>query len=156
MKVIAPDGATWIVRRRWMEWGPHWPYTWRSRKKSRRNDDAKGWSWLDFLDFDEFSLIILAVVGAIFVLIFFVLPALIFILQLLIFITLLAVTLFLRTLLRRPWTVEAIRTGPDPRRMDWEVVGWWRSRRVIAEIAQSISLGHRRIQPDGATQAKET
>ena len=61
----------------------------------------------------------------------------------------LALTVVLRVIFRRPWIVEAGRAD-GMGRMQWAVVGWRRSGRVIAEVAQSISVGHGTMQPEGA------
>jgi hypothetical protein len=100
-------------------------------------------------DLGDFILSLIAIV-VLAVLVFFVLPALVFLVQLVIFLVLLCVTLLLRILFRRPWIVDAIREGDASRRLEWDVVGWWRGRQVMVEIAQGISHGHSHIQPAGA------
>jgi hypothetical protein len=116
----------------------------------KRDDRPRWWPWVDFLLFDEVGVAILFAVGAFLLLIFFVLPALLFVLQVLIFLALVAVSVLGRILLRRPWKIEAVRMGDPPQRLEWAVVGWLRSRRVLGEIAQSLSNGHRFIEPEGA------
>jgi len=119
------------------------------RKRVRTHEEPSSGA-LDFLDLlDELVIVLLVAAAVIALLIFFVLPALLFVLQLLIFFALLFLTVFLRVVLHRPWIVEAFRVdGRD--RKEWAVMGWWRSRRVIDEVAQGISLGHRLIEPEGA------
>jgi hypothetical protein len=106
--------------------------------------------WLDLLWLDELGLAILATVGVFLLIVFIILPAVVFVFQLVVFVAVLALSVFLRVLLRRPWTVEAVSVQPEGERRTWAVVGWRRSRRVIAEVGQGIALGHRFIEPEGA------
>ena len=148
-KVQSPDGGAWLIRRRWVKWRPRWPWRRRQTHQAPAEKDSQWESWdlLELLD-PEAILVGLLALAWLF-LIFVVLPGLFLLLQMLIFVVVAGFTIFMRVLLRRPWIVEAIRVdGKD--RKEWAVVGWWRSRLVIAEVAQGISLGHRLIQPDGA------
>lgn len=155
-RVQSPDGATWIVRRRWVSWRPRW--LWRRRRKRGASSESRApgdsaWSAIDFLDLpdlDWLAVIAVAIVALV-IFVFFVLPALFFLLQLLIFLVLLGATIVLRVVLRRPWVIDAAPLGADIPKMQWAVVGWWRSRRVIAEVAQALELGQRHIEPEGAT-----
>jgi hypothetical protein len=147
-KVKSPDGGDWVVRRRWMKWRPQWP--WELQRKPRKDPDKAGLGWLDLLWLDELGLAILATVGVFLLIVFIILPAVVFVFQLVVFVAVLALSVFLRVLLRRPWTVEAVSVQPEGERRTWAVVGWRRSRRVIAEVGQGIALGHRFIEPEGA------
>jgi hypothetical protein len=150
MKVTAPDGSTWMVRRRWLAWSPRWPNRPRRIKRSgEKREKGDRWSWLD-LPIDELSLVIVLVLAVFLILIIFVLPALIFVLQVLVFLVLAGLAVAGRVLLRRPWKIEAVRAGDPPQKLEWEVVGFWRSRRVLREIAQGLSMGHRFIEPEGS------
>jgi hypothetical protein len=115
--------------------------------RSRGTDT--GLDWLHpIADFDvEGVLVVLVAILGLALLIFFVIPALIFLVELVLFIVAAALVAALRSILRRPWVVEAVREGPDPAIMRWKVVGFFRSRRVIDEIAQALELGQRAIEP---------
>jgi hypothetical protein len=82
--------------------------------------------------------------------VFFVLPALILLVELLLFLVLLAIVAAVRSILRRPWTVEAVREGPEPSAKRWGVIGLRRSRRVVGEIADALERGAAVIEPADA------
>lgn len=96
--------------------------------------DGPGWLWIP-----------VAIVGLA-ILIFFVIPALIFVAELVLFLVIASLLVFVNSLFRRPWIVEAARGGPERRIMRWKVVGLLRSRRVMGEIAEALAQGHRLIE----------
>ncbi len=46
-----------------------------------------------------------------------------------------------RTLLGRPWIVQAKPLASDARVLSWRVVGWRRSSRLIEEISTALGAG---------------
>jgi hypothetical protein len=45
-----------------------------------------------------------------------------------------------RVLFRRPWIVEAVSEGGERHR--WRVVGWFRSRELVADVASALAHGN--------------
>jgi hypothetical protein len=143
-RVVAPDGGTWVIRRHWIARPP-------SLRRLLRPTNLRDWKvpkWMeasaDLLD--EGFLVVLAVVGILALLVFFLIPALIFVVELVLFVALASLVLFVNSLFRRPWIVEAVQEQPVRRVMRWRVVGFLSSRRAIAEIAQALSQGQRHIE----------
>jgi hypothetical protein len=70
-----------------------------------------------------------------------VVPLLLFGIELILLGLLVATGIVGRTLLGRPWVVQAIPLGDKADILSWPVVGWRRSARVIEEVAASIEAG---------------
>jgi hypothetical protein len=71
--------------------------------------------------------------------ILFVLPVFIFIVEVLIVVVVMVGAIAIRTLFRRPWLVDAV--ADDGARDTWKVVGYFRSRTVVDEIARLLTIG---------------
>jgi hypothetical protein len=131
------EGRTWTVRRRWL---PAYAHTarkrWRWGQIGRRASGS-----LEVVEIDSAILLAIALV-AVFAIAFVALPLLIDAV-----IVVLAVLLggIVRTVFRRPWTVEAV-SGET--RLTRPVVGWLASGRARTEWAEE--LRHGRGQERGA------
>lgn len=140
--VVDPDGVEWRITRTWTDWSPRDAWT-RSRKRGKAMIDApNGWGdW--FSAFDSTDLWAgLAVVGAILAAALIVIPILLFGLELILVGIVLAIGLMARITLGRPWTIEARTVNLEPPRvLEWQVAGWHRSARLLAQIAAQISKG---------------
>jgi len=150
--VTTPDGATWDVR---VVWQPRWRALarrfggWRRRRKG---ENGGGGSGLDGLDIpggsDDLAALVLVIIGLIlFGLLFWflLLPLLLLLVDVVVVILLLALAIPVRVLLRRPWTVEASRRGPDgesTETVSTHVVGWRNALRARDEIADKLRAGY--------------
>jgi cobalamin biosynthesis protein CobD/CbiB len=146
-EVVDPAGNRWVVRRRWT---PRWARVdvgKRFRKFHRRGTKApkqrrkRWWDNIDGdipLDFDGI-VVVLALIVALLILWFAVIPLLLVLFDVLIVIVLFLVGLATRVLLRRPWTVVA--TRHDGAEIQREVVGWRASRDEIAALRHEIERG---------------
>ena len=147
-----PKGREWRVSVRMIPWGVRWRgpggrKSEKSKSASGSVDDRVRWyDWMPTPDvgglFDEgFSgfLIAVGVIAAIVMAVLFVLPAFIFLVEVLIILLLMASAIAIRTLFRRPWLVDAV--ADDGRHNTWKVVGYFRSRAVVDEIARLLTLG---------------
>lgn len=148
--VVAPDGATWTVRRHWVARPPRVRWLLHPRKLA----GVVEWLEVPFDDVPGLLWITLAILGLA-ILIFFVIPALIFLVELLLFVGVVSLLVSVNSLFRRAWIVEALREEPERQAMRWRVVGFMRSRRVIEEIAQALQQGQRTIVPLEAERLEE-
>ncbi len=131
--VTTPDGAQWQVARVWTERKmPSW------RKISL---DGGGFEWLAPDSAAESPIAWLALVIATIVALVVLIPLLLFGLELLLLGILVAAAILVRTLHRRPWLVRARPVAGGGSELAWRVVGWRRSRRVIEEVAATLSGG---------------
>ena len=127
VKVVAPDGRDWTVRRLW--------FPRLRRRGDSRGDGALDGFWAGGYADDLATALVGVVAGlAIAVAVVFLLPYVFLVLELLV---LPAVVLY-RILFRKPWTIEA---RSDGERRTWKVVGWRDSRRAVGEIARAIERG---------------
>ena len=160
--VRTPSGEAWNVRRCWVakrsvRWQGRSPLRRRHRRDQlgrRRDDDRRAdrSDWLEGLDFLHWSdgdnplAALLGVVAVILVALlgwFLLVPLLLLVFDVAVLILLTIAGIAARTLLRRPWEIEAI--APDGTSLTWQVVGWQRSRRAIAAVTRALGQG--RIPP---------
>ena len=148
--VIAPDGRTWRVGRRWFgkrirlrgEDRPDRPDLSDGPDLSEGFD---GSSLGDFFSFDDITPagilagLAIAVAAAFAVLVVW--PVVVLAIELVLLLVVAAATLAGRILFRRPWTVEARTQSPTRRVREWEVVGWRRSSALIDEICTGLADG---------------
>lgn len=138
--VTAPDGTRWRVRRRWLDRPAPKPWTRWRRQRAHRDDGAdvgsRGVEAL--LDGIDSLALAAAVVAALALVVFVLLPLLGIALELAIVLALLASAVFGRVVLRRPWTIEAVGVEDAGRRSAFAVTGWRRSRRALAALAAAI------------------
>jgi hypothetical protein len=127
VKVVAADGSTWRVRRRWLPW----------RRRVRDVPDAP--FDIGTLGDDPISMVLLAI-GLILLL-----PALVVLVvlvgELLLLLLLLPLAVVGRGLIGLPWTIEVVRE----RRLQYteRVRGWGNAGRRIDDLATALRLGHR-------------
>jgi hypothetical protein len=140
--VTAPDGSEWEVRRRWMNRQAPRPF--RGRQRARAGDKA---AWLDLPPVDLSGpdgfltgiLVGVAAAAVIALFVFVILPLLGIALEFALLIVLFASGVFGRVFLRRPWTIEAVRTDGSGDKAAFAVVGWRRSRRAIDDLKTGIA-----------------
>lgn len=148
-EVVAPEGRRWIVQRRLVPWRVRW----RGWKRRSSRDDG---SWrdmvgelFDFLSWgdDVFAAIgfAIALVVGVALLVLFVVPVAVLLVEVLLVVVLVAAGGVARTLLGRPWIVEARTRGTSEHVETWEVRGWRRSREAVDEIADALEAGQREI-----------
>lgn len=137
--VRAPSGQEWHVGRRWIKRRiPHW------RKvrigKVSAGDAAEVLTIPDFGGLDDIGAAIL-IVAAAFVVAIVVVPLLLFGIELIALGLVVAAGIVGRTLLGRPWVVQATPSDDRVHVLTWRVVGWRRSAHLIAEVATSLETG---------------
>jgi hypothetical protein len=142
-RVQAPDGRTWVVRRRWAPWlgreTPWQRFHRRFRQTVRRADLADVGDAGCLVDVGEGLVVGILVVLAVLLAAFVVLPLVVALVELVGLLLLLALAVPARVVLRRPWTVEA-RAG-DGGLLRWRVSGWRASGERCAEVAQLLASG---------------
>lgn len=89
---------------------------------------------------DDLGATVLVLLAAVVVAIV-VIPLLLFGIELIALGLLVAAGIVGRTLLGRPWIVRATPRDPEAEELNWRVVGWRRSSRLIEEVAASLSAG---------------
>jgi hypothetical protein len=157
-----PDGTAWTVR---VVWQPRWKALarrfggWRRKRRDSSSlldgvdvptgggggGHHGGGGVLDSL-FDDIVIAIVVIIGLVVAGALFwwvLLPLLLLALDAIVVVVLLALAIPARVLLRRPWTVEAVRRAAGGG--EWfatEVVGWREALRTRDEIADKIRLGY--------------
>lgn len=141
--VVAPDGRTWVVQRRWVPrlgaeslWGR---FHRRFRQTMRRAGDAADIDpgCLDVIG--EGLVAAIAIILTVLLVIFVVVPLLVAVVDVAVVVLLALVGLAGRVLFRRPWTVEA--RASDRSRLVWRVVGWRASGEQVARAAEHLAAG---------------
>jgi hypothetical protein len=138
--VRTPAGVEWGVGRRWISRRlPRW------RKvrvgKPREGDVAEAVLTIpDPGGLDDIGAAILVFVALV-VVVFVVVPLLLFGVELIILGLVLAASIAGRTLLGRPWIIQAGPVDGDAQVMAWKVRGLRRSARVIGEVAVALEAG---------------
>jgi hypothetical protein len=94
----------------------------------------------DFGGLDDLGVAVLALL-AIVVVAIVVVPLLLFGIELILLGLLVATGIVGRTLLGRPWIVQATPLTAEAEKLSWRVVGWRRSTRLIDEVAASLGAG---------------
>jgi hypothetical protein len=134
-RITGPDGRKWTLGRRWLPRRKRF-------KKADLGDVGPDGGFLDIGgdDLGIFAVIIAVIVG-LFVAVFVVLllfNVFALALELLILIVVALAGVISRVVFRRPWIVFA-RHGDT--RLEWPVVGYFNSRRKLAEIGGQLALG---------------
>lgn len=137
-RVRTPTGEEWRVGRRWANRPmPRWRKLRRPRLSGEGAADAI-FSVPDSLDDLGLALLLLAAAAALVVV---VVPLLLFGVELIALGLLIALGIAGRTLLRRPWIVQAAPLEQGAAGLSWQVSGWRRANRLIDEVASSLSAG---------------
>jgi hypothetical protein len=151
-EVVAPDGRTWRVARRWTRRRVRW-----RRVREKREGEGRWWEALDFLDVFHLADLhpALAIVGVVVLVLLalgigvvFVVPLLLALVDVLVIAAVLLVGAVARTLLGRPWEVEARTVGTPAEERTWRVRGWRASARAVEQVAQGFELGQRDPAPE--------
>ncbi len=121
LKVTEPDGTRWRVGRRWLPWRP-------------RPRNTMDWMPLDGTDLA--SLVVGLVLAVVLIV---VLGIVLLAIELIVALLFVVVVLFLRFVLGRPWTIEAV--GEDGRRIRKQVAGWRDSGDEVQRLADQITRG---------------
>lgn len=135
-----PAGMEWRVGRRWISRGlPHWR---KVRFGKRRAGEAAEAVFMlpDVEGFDDIGAAVLVLV-AVAVIAIVVVPLLLFGIELIVLGLVIAAGIIGRTLLGRPWVVQAVPVDGDAQVLAWRVCGWRRSARVIEEVIAALDAG---------------
>jgi hypothetical protein len=135
-RVVAPDGVEWRVGRRWSTRRFGW--TW--KRRGIASDALSGLGQgVGGVDFQGGALVVVAALVAALILI----PLLFFGVELIILGALLAAGVVSRVLLRQPWVIEARSSDPltSVRQLEWRVIGWRKSRRLIDQVVSELAAG---------------
>ena len=140
-EVTAPDGRTWIVRRRLAPrlgsdtlWGR---FRGRFRRTLDRVEDVPDLGCLDAIG-EGVTGVVVAIV-LVLLAIFVLLPLLVAVVDVLIVLLAVAVGIVIRIVLRRPWVVEA--RADDGTAHCWRVVGWRASGARVLELSEHLQAG---------------
>jgi hypothetical protein len=98
------------------------------------------WFMPDFGGLDDIGIALLIVVAVVAVAVI-VIPLLLFGVELIILGLVVAAGIVGRSLLGRPWIVQAIPVEDPAGVLVWRVIGWRRSARLIDEVAGSLGAG---------------
>jgi hypothetical protein len=135
-RVIAPDGVEWRVGRRW----PTRRFGWAWKRRGIASEAISGLGQgIGGVDLQGGALV---VVGALAVLLILI-PLLFFGLELIVLGALLAAGVAARVVLRQPWLIQARSSDPltAGRRLEWRVVGWRKSHKLIQEVVSDLAAG---------------
>ena len=138
--MTAPDGRTWLVRRRWVPRLGAESLGGRLRRRFGRTvkrGEHVDLGWLEL--FGEHLAVLAAAIAIGLVLVFFVVPLLVALVDVLILLLLALLGLLARIALRRPWIVEA--RSADGTELRWRVVGWGASGEHCDEVALLLQSG---------------
>jgi hypothetical protein len=116
---------------------------WRKARigKTRAGDAAEAiFTVPDIGGLDDLGVAVLVLL-ALMVVAVVVIPLLLFGMELILLGLVVAVGILGRTLLGRPWIVQATPLVADAQELSWRVVGWRRSTRLIEEVCASLSAG---------------
>jgi hypothetical protein len=149
MRVRAPDGKTWVVRRRWMPKRP------RFRNSTDLEDLTVGSRLstgiptdfaIGFGELGPIGVVVGLVVGIAAALLFatFIVPILAFTVELVIVALLFLTGAIGRLVLGRPWRVEAVTTSRPRERREIQVAGLRASAQAVKNLAKDLEAGHQR------------
>jgi hypothetical protein len=135
-RVAAPDGAEWLVGRRWTSRSLDW-----RRPRELASESLSGLGLPDVPAVDSAQGLLLIMLAAILVLLL--VPILFFGVELVVVGGLLAAGVASRVLLRQPWVIEArtVASSGTERRLEWQVRGWRRSSRLLKAVVSDLSAG---------------
>jgi hypothetical protein len=133
--IQTPSGEEWRVGRRWLTRGlPRW------RKVPAGKATAEALSMPDAGGPGDLAATMLIAVGAMVVAVI-VIPLLLFGIELVVLGFLVAAAILGRSLLGRPWIVQARPLSDGAHLLTWKVSGWRRSGTLIDEVAVALASG---------------
>lgn len=124
-------------------WGARRMPRWRKARigKTRAGDAAEAiFTVPDLGGLDDLGMVVLVLLALVVVAVV-VVPLLLFGIELILLGLVVAAGILGRTLLGRPWIVQAMPLASDAQEQSWRVVGWRRSARLIEEVCASLSAG---------------
>jgi hypothetical protein len=128
---------------------------WRRWKRKERRLDSRWWDVIELpFDLGEVPIalavvgVVLAVIAIVLLATFFVVPLLLALVDVLVIAAVLLVGAGARTLLGRPWEIEARTVGTPAEERTWRVRGWRASARAVDQVAQGFELGQRDPAPE--------
>jgi hypothetical protein len=118
--------------------------------REKRAGDGRWWEALDVLDVFHLADLhpALAVIGLVVLVLLaagvgvvFVVPLLLALFDVLVIAAVVVTGAVARTLLGRPWEVEARTAGPPPEERSWRLRGWRASDRAVEQVARGLERG---------------
>lgn len=145
-EVDGPDGTAWVVRRRWTGRRSHETVLGRARRRihdtlARERDIAEHLDPGCLPDVAESLETVVIAVAVVLLLVFVVIPLLAVVIDLAVLAVAAVIAATLRTLLRRPWTIEARRGDGAGVPLVWRVKGWRASGRFSHDVAGALARG---------------
>jgi hypothetical protein len=141
--VRAPDGQTWVVRRRWTPRIGDDSIWSRLRRRSQRSakhaDTAGGYSLFSAFVVDDFAVVVRWVVIVVVATLLIVLSAFAAVVEVALLTLLVIAGVVSRVLLDRPWTIEAV--PDDGASLAWLESGWRASTDRRDHIATLLEAG---------------
>ncbi|HYJ66778.1 MAG TPA: hypothetical protein VEX15_03870 [Nocardioidaceae bacterium] len=145
-RVRAPDGRSWVVRRRWMPrlgagtaWSRLRGRSRRSRRSTKHAETAGDVSLFTAFIVDDFAVVVRWVVIVVVATLLIVLSAFAAIVEVALLVLLVLVGILTRFLLDRPWTIEA--TPDDGEALKWQATGWRSSAERLSQVATLLESG---------------
>jgi hypothetical protein len=138
---MAPDGGSWLVRRRWLDRSlPGLGKRFRAGRKKGLEEDVVDGLWNVDIDGGWAGI---AVAAALLLIVFVLLPLLGVALELIALIFVLCSGVVGRVVLGRPWTVEAVERDGRHQSVSFPVKGWRRAGEAATGLAREIAAGGR-------------
>jgi hypothetical protein len=141
--VRAPDGRSWVVRRRWMPRvgaGTAWSrLNRRSRRSTKHAETVGDVSLFSAFVVDDFAVVVRWVVIVVVATLLIVVSAFAAVVEIALLAILLLIGILTRILLDRPWTIEA--TPDEGEALKWQATGWRASTERLDQIATLLESG---------------
>jgi hypothetical protein len=141
--VRAPDGRSWVVRRRWMPRvgaGTAWSrLSRRSRRSTKHAETVGDVSLFSAFVVDDFAVVVRWVVIVVVATLLIVVSAFAAVVEIALLALLLLIGILSRILLDRPWTIEA--TPDEGPALRWQATGWRASSERLNQIATLLESG---------------
>jgi len=140
-RVTTPSGMEWRVARRWSSRRlPRWRRVKLGEGAERTADVAWSIPPLDIGGLEDLEALI-AVVAVAAILVLVVIPLLLFGIELIVLGLLVAAGIVARSMLGRPWVVQATPSGDSAGALAWEIKGWRRSSQLIESVSSELASG---------------
>jgi hypothetical protein len=141
--VRAPDGRSWVVRRRWMPrlgagttWGR---LRGRSKRSTRHAETAGDYSIFSAFVVDDFAVVVRWIVIVVVATVLIVVSAFAAVVEIALLVLLVLIGISTRVLLDRPWTIEA--TPDVGESLTWQASGWRSSTERLDQIVTLLESG---------------